>query len=184
MYVQIGATPENDFHNPLGLLSDCHRRIERFLEALLRVSEDTKQSCLNPAQRHALQAGLTYFREAAPLHTRDEEESLFPRLRQSPTGQRAMEWMESLHEEHEQADAWHAEVETLGQKWLSYDSLSQQERRRLQRLLKNLHDLYVVHINLEDQRVFPLAAKALSVEEIQAIGQEMAERRGVPFSFS
>ena len=32
--------------------------------------------------RVALESALRYFREAAPKHTADEEESLFPRLRQ------------------------------------------------------------------------------------------------------
>jgi hypothetical protein len=36
---------------------------------------------LNEEQRGAFEAALRYFREAAPKHTADEEESLFPRLR-------------------------------------------------------------------------------------------------------
>ena len=39
MPIQLGAAPEHGFDSPLGLLSDCHRRIERFLEQLLRVVE-------------------------------------------------------------------------------------------------------------------------------------------------
>jgi hypothetical protein len=31
--------------------------------------------------RNALETALKYFREAAPMHTADEEESLFPLLR-------------------------------------------------------------------------------------------------------
>lgn len=37
MPISIGAS-ENTFANPIGLLSDCHRRIERFLRALLTVA--------------------------------------------------------------------------------------------------------------------------------------------------
>ena len=29
MAIQIGSKLENDYTNPLGMLSDCHRRIER-----------------------------------------------------------------------------------------------------------------------------------------------------------
>ena len=32
MPITIGAAPEGSFAEPLRLLSDCHRRIERFLE--------------------------------------------------------------------------------------------------------------------------------------------------------
>ena len=33
--LQIGAAPDHDFDEPLGLLSDCHRRIEHFLDILI-----------------------------------------------------------------------------------------------------------------------------------------------------
>ncbi len=33
MPISIGQKLESDFRNPLGLLSDCHRRIERFDDA-------------------------------------------------------------------------------------------------------------------------------------------------------
>ena len=179
MYVQIGAKPDHDFNNPLGLLSDCHRRIERFLAALLKVTEEAGENELLPLHRHALEAGLTYFREAAPLHTLDEDESLFPRLRESSEGRRALEWIAHLEAEHQQADAWHAEVEELGQRWLQEGSLPQEQRQRIGFLVASLHDLYVVHIKLEDERVFPLAAQALSYAHLNEIGHEMAERRGL-----
>lgn len=33
MPIAIGQALASDFHNPLGMLSDCHRRIAPFLEA-------------------------------------------------------------------------------------------------------------------------------------------------------
>ena len=38
MPVRIGGRPEHGFDEPLGLLSDCHRRIERFLGVLAAVA--------------------------------------------------------------------------------------------------------------------------------------------------
>jgi hypothetical protein len=35
MPLQIGAAPDHDFDEPLGLLSDSHRRIEHFLDILI-----------------------------------------------------------------------------------------------------------------------------------------------------
>ena len=37
MPISIGARPQSGFDDPLGLLSDCHRRIESFLGVLIRV---------------------------------------------------------------------------------------------------------------------------------------------------
>ena len=39
MLLTINAPPRSDFDNPLGLLSDCHRRIEKFLEQLIRACQ-------------------------------------------------------------------------------------------------------------------------------------------------
>ena len=80
MPIVIGAKRESDFSDPIGMLGDCHRRIERFLNALLTVATSAKGGPLTNEQQTALATSLRYFREAAPKHTADEEESLFPRL--------------------------------------------------------------------------------------------------------
>jgi len=47
--------------------------------------KELRRSSISPLTeetRAALESALRYFREAAPKHTADEEESLFPRMRQ------------------------------------------------------------------------------------------------------
>ena len=63
MLTQIGAKPESDFSEPLDMLSDCRKRIQYFLDDLVRLAEDAMQ--LDPAQRVALERALRYFRESA-----------------------------------------------------------------------------------------------------------------------
>ena len=94
MPVQIGAKAHN-FSDPTGLLSDCHRRIEMFLRSLEGVAFVIDRPLTEEA-RAALKSALRYFREAAPKHTADEEESLFPRLRQmhNPDLESAIERLE------------------------------------------------------------------------------------------
>ena len=82
MPIVIGAKPESSFTDPIGLLTDCHRRIERFLSILLQVSRAAHGEALNKEQRSAFETALRYFREAVPKHIADEEQTLFPRLRQ------------------------------------------------------------------------------------------------------
>src|SRR5664280_2583366 len=100
MHVQIGAQ-SHSFSDPTRLLSDCHRRIEMFLETLERVVSVIDRPLTEDA-RSALESALRYFREAAPKHTADEEESLFPRLRriESADVRALMERIESLEQEH------------------------------------------------------------------------------------
>ena len=181
MSIQIGAAPESSFDNPLGLLSDCHRRIERFLRQLLAVTEHTNGGPLDDQARHALEVALRYFREAAPRHTRDEEDSLFPRLKESddPEVREALSIMGTLEADHETADAAHAEVEQLGTEWLDKGELSTDKVDRLRELLMNLQSLYARHINIEDNILFPSAARILPHETITRVGREMAERRGI-----
>src|SRR5215468_10167073 len=100
MPIQIGGK-NHSFSEPTGLLSDCHRRIEMFLGSLERVAGATERP-LNSESQQALEAALRYFREAAPRHTADEEESLFPRLRrlQGSDVHIALRQLDSLEADH------------------------------------------------------------------------------------
>lgn len=184
MPIQLGAAPEHGFDSPLGLLSDCHRRIERFLDQLLRVVDaQTAQpgETVTPEQRAALTAALRYFREAAPMHTRDEEESLFPRLRatNAQAAHALMNEVAALEADHDAADHLHAEVDRLGGRWLSDGILPEADLARLWELLTELRATYQRHIAMEDTQLFPLAANLLTREEQKEMGREMAVRRGL-----
>lgn len=183
MPVQLGTIAEHGFDEPLALLSDCHRRIERFLEVLRVVLAQAGEGPLNDEQRRVAETSLRYFREAAPRHTEDEESSLFPRLRASnhPSAKLAMEAVQSLHEDHQAASAAHERVEQLYRQWLDRGALDAASRQRLDETLNELTRLYRPHIELEDTRLFPLAAEALSEGDLQQLGQEMAARRNVHF---
>lgn len=183
MGIQIGQKPSPTFQQPLELLSDCHRRIESFLRALSLVTEQAQGGALNSPQREGLQTALRYFREAAPKHTADEEESLFPRMRElSPDATRdALEKIETLEADHAAANRGHELVEQLGQKWLKENALSKDEIVLLSETLATLQKIYSRHIAVEDNEIFPLAAKILNREQLASVGREMASRRGQDF---
>jgi hemerythrin-like domain-containing protein len=182
MPVFIGAA-ESTFANPIGLLSDCHRRIERFLQTLIAVAARDRGGPLDAEHRRALEAALKYFREAAPRHIADEEEDLFPRVRQlRDTRTEGLEDIERLEAEHKAADRWHREADELGERWLRENFLPPEDTARLKKLLASLSGLYRAHIRLEEDRVFPAARRGLAEAELQAIGRKMALRRGVPFA--
>ena len=182
MPISIGAS-ENTFANPIGLLSDCHRRVERFLQALLRVATRAAGGSLDAEHRRVLETALKYFREAAPKHTADEEEDLFPKLRQmaSTPASTVLADVDRLEAEHKAAEASHREVEDLCERWLDQNFLPPQDAAHLRRLLTSLSDLYRVHIRTEEEQVFPVAQAELSESELQAIGRRMASRQGVLF---
>ncbi|HAF12383.1 MAG TPA: hemerythrin HHE cation-binding protein [Blastocatellia bacterium] len=181
MPIAIGQKPESDFRNPLGLLSDCHRRIERFLNVLLTVARQANGNGLDKEQHQALEVALRYFREAAPKHTRDEEESLFPRIRAqgSTDGDAALALLDTLHADHKSAGRSHKEVDELGCRWLTDGQLPAADVRLLTSLLESLRETYQHHIAIEDSQVFPLAERILDRAELEAVAREMAARRGL-----
>jgi hemerythrin-like domain-containing protein len=181
MPVFIGGKAESTFTNPIGLLIDCHRRIERFLSVLAQVGAQARGEALNPEQRAALETALHYFREAAPKHTADEEETLFPRLRSAdrPEITAVLATIDSLEKEHAWADKDHAEMDRLGQVWLTSGSLPAADAARFSALAGELTELYRAHISVEEREVFPLAAAILAEPEQRAMGSEMAARRGL-----
>lgn len=181
MPVTLGSRPEHGFDQPLGLLSDCHRRIERFLAILQKVMDGAGGKPLNDERRRAVEAALEYFRTAAPRHTADEEESLFPLLRASgePTVQTAMRAVQVLEQEHGAANVAHAEVEFWYRRWIELGPLAAPQTRRLARVLHELREMYCRHIDMEDHEIFPLAGEVLSREQLAQLGKQMAQRRGL-----
>ena len=179
--IQIGAPLARDFSDPLGVLSDCHRRIERFLGGLLQVVRQAAGGVMTREEREALEGGVRYFREAAPKHTADEEESLFPRLRLSkdPAALDVLRIVDALEVDHRTAMQDHARMEQLATSWITAGRLSAESTRRLGEALGRLDLLYRRHIAIEDGEVFPSAARMLDAASLGAIGAEMACRRGV-----
>src|SRR5664279_268570 len=98
MAIQIGAKLDCGFDDPIGMLTDCHRRIESFLGILCIVAERATGRTLTHQEKAAVEASLQYFRSGGQRHTADEEESLFPRLRASTAS--PPEQLETLERDH------------------------------------------------------------------------------------
>jgi hemerythrin-like domain-containing protein len=179
MPIQIGQRPDHGFDQPLGLLSDCHRRIERFLQVLVAIDRRAKGAPVSAADRAELEGALAYFSTAAPTHTADEEASLFPRLcgSRDPEADTAREIVARLEGDHTEADRHHRVVDTLVRRWLDNGSLDPGARAELTAALVTLQGIYAAHIAIEDRELFPAAARLLSKDQLREIGREMAERR-------
>jgi hemerythrin-like domain-containing protein len=181
MPIAIGQAPESDFQDPLGMLSDCHRRIKRFLETLITVAEQARGAALDEQHQRALETALRYFREGAPKHTSDEEDSLFPRIRiRAAAANEGSALLTDLHSDHLAVVTRHGEVDELGRTWLSHGMLTVEETERLIQLLHGLRETYDEHIETEESELFPFAAKLLTPSDLQEVGKEMARRRGLP----
>lgn len=179
MPVQIGSV-SHSFSDPTGLLSDCHRRVEMFIRALDLVAQISDQP-LTDENRRSLDLSLRYFREAAPKHTADEEESLFPRLRKIDDQQLkiALNRLDELERDHRWAEPLHATADELGTRYLADGHLSPADAQAFRDAVHKLHEMYRRHIEIEDREVFPLASKLLADGAKKAIANEMQDRRGL-----
>lgn len=176
MAVQIGAKPDSGFDNPLGMLQDCHRRIEHFLDILCQIGRSVAERALTHDEVQAVEAALGYFRTSGPRHNADEEESVFPRLRNNAAAEE-LAHVDRLKKDHDHAEHLHDSVDLLFTSWIANHELRPKDQQLLRDNLDQLQSIYTEHIKLEESVVFPLAARQLSPEAIKAIGQEFQQRR-------
>jgi len=175
MAIQIGAKLDSGFDDPIGMLKDCHRRIESFLGVLSLVVERAQGRSLTDEERDGIESALRYFRTGGRRHTEDEEESVFPRLRQVASD--ALEQIDSLEEDHREADHLHDSIERLYSAWIESGSLSSTETASLLSETARLKQLYSDHIKVEEAIVFARAVQVLDSDAIAAIGAEFHHRR-------
>ena len=177
MGIQIGAKPDSGFDDPIGMLKDCHRRIEHFLNILCLVAERAPGRALTQEEADAVQAALQYFRVGGQRHTADEEQSLFPRMRSDEKAAATLKQIESLEADHRAADDLHLAVERLYSAWAQGQPLTPEEEQKLRAATQRLKQLYDGHIRIEEDLVFPTAKESLDQNALAAIGEEFRERR-------
>jgi hemerythrin-like domain-containing protein len=176
MAVQIGAKPDSGFDDPIGMLKDCHRRIEHFLDILHVVAGRAKNRSLTEEERSAVKPALQNFHVGGERHTLDEEESLFPRLLAvAPT--EASDTLARLKRDHGDAADLHASVDWFYTEWISSGTLADYAHEALLAQTGRLKRLYADHILVEETEVFPRAALTLGNQSLTEMGREFRIRR-------
>jgi hemerythrin-like domain-containing protein len=175
MAIQIGAKPDSGFDDPIGMLKDCHRRIESFLGILCVAVDRAQGRSLSGEERDAIKAALQYFRTGGQRHTADEEESLFPRLRKSDA--KSFEEIDGLEDDHHEASDLHGTVDGLYSTWIEAGLLGSEATQQLLSQTARLNQLYSDHIQVEETIVFARAVQVLDSHAIAAIGTEYRFRR-------
>ncbi len=181
MAIMPGAPRAADFTDPLGMLRDCHRRVERFLGAQVKVAACDPAGPLDTLHADGARQAAHYFQTNAPWHTQDEEDSLFPRLRASshPSAARAVALADALEADHVEMAPLHDVVDEAIDAWLSDGRLDARQHARLNAVLATMHTVYTAHIAREDDELLPLAAEVLRPQDLVEMGREMRVRRGL-----
>ena len=170
--IQVGQKVEAVPEQPLEHLVACHRRILHRVEVLERIGASLDSD--PDAARSALRNTLRFFDVTARLHTEDEEESVFPRLR-ARLSPEDLAYVDSLEAEHRDKEAVLGELKDLA---AELDSAVTPERVLLYRELSvRLCGLYRSHIASEDDVLVRLGRNVLKSEELASIREEMRARR-------
>lgn len=164
------------FEQPYEMLEACHERVHRMLALLRRLVEHLPLHGADAQAQQAARDIMRYFDQAAPQHHKDEELHVFPPLLAQGVP-RTVEAVRRLQADHEQMESrWPAARRVL-------DAIAQGTLAGLteadEAALEAFAGLYADHIVAEEQLVYPAALAIASAQDIQAMGQEMAQRRGV-----
>jgi hemerythrin-like domain-containing protein len=159
------------FDDPLGMLSACHRRIERQLATLARLQRHLPEHGCDHDARAAARGILKYFDTAAVNHHADEEQSLFPRL--APLAPAAAALLADLAADHQRLSAHWRHLRPL------LAAIAAGSRANLApRQVAELRHAYDVHLAREEGELIPLAGELLTPSALTEMGREMAARRG------
>lgn len=168
-------SPDAGYDDPVGMWLACHERVKRFAAMLGRLSMHLEASGADEEAQRAATSIRRYFNEAAPRHHEDEEEDLFPLLRErAPDDAEVHGAMDSIEAEHlELAGVWR-DVDAL------LARVASGERVEIpQALAQRFAAAYDRHIAVEEGPILTALRRALLPEDWQRIGRTMAARRGI-----
>jgi hemerythrin-like domain-containing protein len=172
------STPAAGFDEPFEMLNACHDRVRRSLDLLRRLSERVAEGRIDEAVRSAARDVLRYFDIAAPHHHEDEERHVFPLVLSATAEPDVHDAIQVLRWEHDEMRRRWAALRVALERLAAGDDSAFGEAER--EAAAEYIALYERHADKEERLVFPTAARAATADQLEAIGIEMAQRRGAP----
>ena len=173
------SAPAAGFEAPFEMLATCHERVRRMLALQAKLQQHLlEKGCDEPA-RQAARDVMRYFDIAAPLHHQDEELHVFPPLLAGPDAAlRAL--VQRLQQDHRQMEiAWIEARRTLQAVADGFESCWTPLAAAQIEALNQFAALYRQHLEDEDHAAYPAARAGLSPAAVQAMSEDMMQRRGV-----
>ncbi len=163
------------FRAPLDFIATEHERQLLACEWLKQHAEDIAEGCGAPNA-----AILGFLTKDLPLHTADEEKSLFPLLRKRCQPEDNIEQtLDQLHSEHaldgDVAEFIVSDLAVIAKGAVLINPI------HLAINLRNFAESHRRHVAWENAIVLPLAHRRLTEADLIGLGQAMADRRGLKF---
>jgi iron-sulfur cluster repair protein YtfE (RIC family) len=171
MLTHIGTSRPSE--EPVDLLLECHSRIQAFTELTRRLAEATSPA---PDEvREAAERVRRYFAEALPLHARDEEESVLPRLAGKDRDVDAV--LVRMHADHGSHGPLLGRVTALCEVLVRAPERHAELAGALGDAAAALREHFVGHLSVEEAVVFPAIDRLLTEEARREIVLELRARR-------
>lgn len=159
--------------NPLDVIASAHQLQEQLCDALERIADGLPDE----ADRRLCAQSAATLSDDIPLHHRDEEEGLFPLLRQRALPEDQIgETLDRLASEHAADTDFATEIaEALeglarGEKHSNPDMVGY--------MLRGFFERYRRHVRWENALIMPVARARLGSDDLEALSQIMARNRG------
>lgn len=173
---RLTAPAASGFEEPFEMLQACHERVQRMLRLLERLRAHVASQGADEQARQAARDVMRYFDIAAPQHHLDEERHVFPPLLAAgDAGLAAV--VRRLQQDHVLMEGGWARARAVLSA-LSEGRLATLDADATQ-ALAGFAALYADHIVAEEGLVYPAARERLQQAQLQAMSQDMMERRGV-----
>jgi iron-sulfur cluster repair protein YtfE (RIC family) len=167
----IGSRPPAE--GIVDLLLDCHARIRSFSDLAVRLGETRGAA---PAEIAEAAASVRrYFVEALPLHARDEEESVLPRLAgRDPVVDAALV---AMHRDHVGHGELLDPVLALCEQLVAAPERHVELAPALAEAGRRMRAHFEAHLASEEATIFPALARVASADEQRRMIEELRGRR-------
>jgi hemerythrin-like domain-containing protein len=168
--VPAPATKCCGHHDAFAILHDCHEHILERLTRLETLGRELKAAAVID-ERHLAVLGdvLTFLDTAVPMHSADEEQTLFPRLREALGPMGGPTPMDCMEREHVQHQALLAALKR---------AVVKRDAKTAGQAALSIVAEYREHIGKEEEILFPWARKTLADPVVvESMTRQMRQRR-------
>ena len=184
--VRSGPAPAefvSRIEDPFQHILACHEQIERRLLTLqdAAMMVGFSEGAMLQDAAAALSYELEVLHAIDKVHTEDEEESLFPRLRASLKDNASVlePLMLSLELQHQNEQAAFDKLKAAVQRVVASGAQPTDAASSCEDLVRQLAGVCGPHMALENESLLPLARKALAPADLDVIRAEMRKRWGL-----
>lgn len=169
-----GPTRSEEPHEPTDVLLKCHDRIRHFTTVALRFAHSAQAS--PRLIKDAASALRRYFGTALPLHERDEEDSITPRLLEGRSGAELTHVLARMAGDHRAIDEALGTLDDLWGRVVAQPESLATLSESLHAHARSLASLFETHLQLEEEKIFP-AIELLPEPTRKSLLREIRDRR-------